>query len=176
LLLPGAFAVLSINVRSFPVSILPGLLLIISWAPGRVSFITRLKALTAGVVCAGLLCSLLIPLAFNSARYNHPLGPREVRRVVVADNTPQTLYTHAVRFAFLLLELPGVPASAEARARFSGAANRFISAIGAGAPLSGEDDRPWPGKFVLRVARSAQHGFRCGACCGFRRCCWRCRS
>ncbi|MES2878020.1 MAG: hypothetical protein V4713_06310 [Pseudomonadota bacterium] len=143
----GIFTVLSINVRSFPVAILPSLILIILWTRSPFSFVTRLKALVAGLVCAGFMSSLLVPLVSNFAFYHHPLGPPEVRHVVEADITPKTIYTHAVRFAFLLLELPDVPASAETRARFSNVANHFISAIGAGAPLLGEDDRPWPGKF-----------------------------
>lgn len=143
----GVFAVLSINVRSFPLSLLPSLLLIVWWAPGPFSFATRLTSFGAGLVGAGLLSSLLIPLAFNTALYHHPLGPGEVRRIVQADVSPRVMYTHAVRFASLLWELPDVPASAETRNHFSGAANRFISTIGAGVPLADENDRPWPGRF-----------------------------
>ncbi|WP_140426139.1 glycosyltransferase family 39 protein [Acidovorax sp. Root275] len=147
----GIFTVLSINVRSFPVSIIPSLLLILWWAPGPFSFTVRFKALAAGWVCAGVLSSLLIPLAFNTALYQHPLGPQEVRRVVQADITPQVIYTHAVRFVFLLLELPDVPASSETRSRISSAANQFIYSVGAGAPLAGENKGSWPGSFVYSL-------------------------
>jgi hypothetical protein len=147
----GTFTVLSINVRSFPVSMIPSLLLIVWWAPSPFSCIARFKALAAGWVCAGVLSSLLVPLAFNTALYHHPLGPQEVRRVVQADITPQVIYTHAVRFVFLLLELPDVPASSETRSRFSSAANQFIYSIGAGAPLAGENKGAWPGSFVYSL-------------------------
>ena len=147
----GVFAVLSINVRSFPVAILPSLLLIAWWAPGRLPLVARLKALSAGLLTAGLLSTLLIPLAFNTALHHHPMGPQEVRSTIQAEASPRVLYTHAVRFAFLLMELPDVPASAETRAHFSGAANRLISAMGAGAPLAGEDVRLWPGAFVYAL-------------------------
>lgn len=151
----GVFTVLSINIRPFPVSLLPSLLLILWWASGDFSFVARLKAFVAGLVLSALLSSLLIPLAFNTALYRHPLGPEEVQRVVKAEITPQLIYTHAVRFAFLLLELPDVPASTETRSLLSGGANQLISAVGAGEPLAGEDDRPWPGKFVYSLPEHA---------------------
>ncbi len=147
----GVFAIWSINVRSFPVSILPSLLLIAWWAPGPSSFATRLKSLAAGLAAAGLMSSLLIPLAFNTALYHHPLGPGDVRRIIQADVTLQVMYTHAVRFASLLLELPDVPASAETRSHFSSAVNQVMAAVGAGAPLAGENDRPWPGRFAYAL-------------------------
>lgn len=151
----GVFAVLSINVRSFPAALLPSLLLILWWAPGSFAFAARLKVFAAGLLCAGALSSLLVPLAFNTARYHHPMGPPEVQRVVRADVTPQMVYTHAVRFAFLLLELPNVPVSADARAGFSQAANRVISALGAGEPLKGEADGPWPGRYEYALSEQS---------------------
>lgn len=147
----GIFTVLSINVRSFPVSLIPGLLLIVWWAPGPFSFFTRFKSVAAGWTFAGVLSALLIPLAFNTALYHHPLGPQEVRRVVQADITPQVIYTHAVRFVFLLLELPDVPASSETRSRISSAGNQLIHSVGAGAPLAGENKGGWPGSFVYSL-------------------------
>ena len=143
----GIFTVLSINIRSFPVAILPSLILIILWTQSPVSSIVRVKFLAAGLTCAGLMSALLVPLAFNFAIYHHPLGPPEIRHQVEADITPSTIYTHAVRFVFLLLELPDVPASTETRTRLSNTANEFILAVGAGSPLLWEDDSPWPGKF-----------------------------
>jgi hypothetical protein len=151
-LLLGVFTVLSINVRPFPVAILPSLILVIWWAQSAFSFSTRLKAFAAGLICAGVMSSLLIPLVSNTILYRHPLGPPEVRHLVEADTTPKVVYTHAVRFAFLLLELPDVPASAETRANFSNAANHLIASIGAGAPLTWEDNAgPWPGKFAYSL-------------------------
>lgn len=147
----GVFAVLSINIRAFPVSILPSLILIIWWTRSPFSFVTRIKALAAGVVCAGLLSALLVPLVSNFALYHHPMGPVEARRVVEADISPRQIYTHAVRFVFLLLELPDVPASAETRARFSNAGNQLISTVGANVPLVWEDDRPWPGRYAYSL-------------------------
>ena len=147
----GIFTVLCINVRSFPVAILPGLLIIIWWTQSPFPFITRLKSLAAGLAFAGLTSSLLVPLLSNFALYHHPLGPSEVRHIVEADITPRSIYTHAVRFVFLLLEFPDVPASTEVRTNFSNAANQFISAVCAGAPLLWEDDHPWPGKFVYSL-------------------------
>lgn len=147
----GVFTVLSINVRSFPVAMIPSLLLIVWWTPGQIARPARFKALAGGWVCAGLLSAVLVPLAFNTALYHHPLGPQEVRRVVQADVTPQVIYTHAVRFVFLLLELPDVPASGEVRTRLGSAANQVIHAIGAGAPLASESSGPWPGKYVYAL-------------------------
>ncbi|MDB5799496.1 MAG: hypothetical protein JWL63_435 [Rhodocyclales bacterium] len=147
----GVFAVLSISIRAFPVAILPSLVLLVFWTRSRFPALTRLKFLAAGLMCGAVMSSLLLLLASNFATYHHPLGPPEVQRYVKADITPQVMFTHAVRFAFVLLELPDVPAAAETRSAFNGAANKFISAIGAGAPLFGEDDGPWPGKFVYSL-------------------------
>lgn len=147
----GVFAVLSINVRSFPVSILPSLVLVIWWAGGRQSFVERLKAWMGGLALAGVLSTLIIPLGFNALQYRDPLGPQEVQRVVRADLSWQTAYTHAVRFASLLLELPDVPASVETRDQISGSANRLIAMAGAGVPLSGEAGRPWPGPYKYEL-------------------------
>ncbi len=147
----GIFMVLSMNVRPFSIAIFPSLILIIWWARSPLSFARRLKAFAAGVAGAGLMSALLIPLVSNFALYHHPLGPSEVRRIVQADLTPQMMYTHAVRFVFLLSELPDVPASAETRSHFSDAANHFISSIGAGASLSGESDSLWLGKYVYAL-------------------------
>ncbi len=152
----GVFAILSINVRSFPLALLPSLVLIIWWTQRSFPFVVRLKALVAGLLCATLTSSLLVPLVSNYVLYDHPLGPAEVRHVVQADITPRTMYTHAVRFVFLLLELPDVPASAETRARFSTAANQVISAIGAATPLLWEGDQPWPGKFEYSLPEHAK--------------------
>lgn len=147
----GIFAVLSINIRAFPVAILPILILVVFWTRSRFPSFTRLKFLAAGLVCGGLMSSLLLLLLSNFVANHHLLGPPEVRRVVEADITPKVIYTHAVRFAFLLLELPDVAGSAETRNVFSNAANQFISAVGAGSPLLWEDDSPWPGRFVYSL-------------------------
>jgi hypothetical protein len=147
----GVFTVLSINVRAFPFAILPSVVLIAWWAGRSLSPVARLKPLAAGLACAGIMSSLLVTLTFNTVTYHHPLGPPKIRQVVEADITPKVIYTHAVRFAFLLLELPDVPASAETRARFSDLANQFIAAVGAGAPLSLENDGTWPGRFLYSL-------------------------
>ncbi|KAB2902688.1 MAG: hypothetical protein F9K35_03790, partial [Burkholderiaceae bacterium] len=151
----GIFAVLSINVRSFPLVLLPSLFLLVLWAPGKQALAARFKAFVAGSGCALVLSSLLVPLVFNSALYHHPLGPKEVRNTVASDATPQVLYTHAVRFGFLMLELPSLPASAESRAHFSNAANQLIAKIGAGAPLAWEGQGPWPGRFSYSLPENS---------------------
>ncbi|MDQ7745171.1 hypothetical protein [Hydrogenophaga pseudoflava] len=147
----GVFAALSTNVRSFPAALLPGLLLILWWAPGADGVRGRLKAFGAGLLGAVVLSTLLIPLAFNTVHYHHPMGPSEVRRVVQADISPQMAYTHAVRFVSLLLELPAAPASPDGRAGFSAAVNRVMSAAGAGQPLAEESHKPWPGRYVYAL-------------------------
>lgn len=152
----GLFTVLGINIRAFPVAILPSLILIIWWTRSSFSFLTRLKAVVAGLVCGCLMSALLIPVASNFSIYDHPLGPLKVRQQVEADITPRVIYTHAVRFAFLLLELPDVAVSAEMRNDFSASSNNFISAIGAGVPLLWEDERPWPGRFVYSLPEQAK--------------------
>lgn len=151
----GIFAVLSINVRSFPLSLLPCLFLIVLLAPGKEAHPVRLKAFFAGLGSAALLSSLLVPLVFNSVLYHHPLGPTEVRNAVTSDATPQVLYTHAIRFAFLMLELPSLPLSAEARAHFSNVANQIMATVGAGVPLSGEGNGPWPGRFAYSLPENS---------------------
>lgn len=151
----GVFAVLGINVRSFPAVLLPSLLLILWCAPCPVPPTGRLKRFAAGLLCAGALSALLIPLTFNTVRYHHPMGPPEVQRVVRADLTPQTVYTHAVRFAFLLLELPDAMVSSDTRERFSNAGNRLITTLGADKPLTGEASDPWPGRFVYALPEHA---------------------
>jgi hypothetical protein len=152
----GVFTILSINVRSFPMAILPSLILIVWWTRSSFSVVARLKALAAGLLCATLTSSLLVPLVSNFILYNHPLGPAEVRHIVQADLTPKVIYTHAVRFVFLLLELPDVPASAETRTRFSNAANQVIATIGADTPLAWEGDQPWPGKFQYSLLENSK--------------------
>jgi hypothetical protein len=143
----GVFTMLSVNVRPFPVAIVPSVILIPLWTRSSFAPVSRVKAVAAGLACGGILSAFVIPFGFNLARYHHPLGPAGVRHVVIADVTPRQIYTHAVRFPFLLLELPDAAASAETRAQFGKIANQFISAVGAGALLPMEGERPWPGRF-----------------------------
>jgi hypothetical protein len=150
----GVFAVLSVNVRSFPVVLLPSLVLIVWWASGEVSRARRLKFLAAGVLCGGLLSALLIPVVFNTVNHGHPMGPEKAQRSVKAKIEPHVTYTHAVRFAFLTLELPVVPASEEARAGFSRVANQAMAALGAGEPLQGEASSSM-GRFVYTLPEQA---------------------
>jgi hypothetical protein len=152
----GIFAVLCINIRSFPVVTLPSLVLIAWWAGDSLSLATRLKTISAGLACPALLSTLMIPLVANTFLYHHPLGPKAVRDIVEADFTPRTMYTHAVRFAALLAELPDVPASADTRAAISKAANESIAALGADTPLKWEDDHPWPGRFAYSLPESSK--------------------
>jgi hypothetical protein len=142
----GVFTLLSVNVRPFASVIVPSVMVIPLLRRSSLASVSRIKAVAAGLACGGILSSFVIPFGFNLARYHHPLGPAAVRHVVVADITPGQIYTHAVRFPFLLLELPDAAVPAETRARFARIANGLISAVGAGAlPL--EDGRFWPGRF-----------------------------
>jgi hypothetical protein len=143
----GVFTILSVNVRPFPVAIVPSVILIPLWTRNSFAPVSRVKAVAAGLACGGILSAFVIPFGFNLARYHHPLGPAGVRHIVIADVTPRQIYTHAVRFPFLLLELPDAAASAETRAQFGKIANRLIQAVGAGALLPMEGERPWPGRF-----------------------------
>lgn len=152
----GIFAVISVNIRAFPVAMLPSLVVTMWWTHSTFSFATRLKILASGMLCAGLMSSLLIPLVFNSARYHHPLGPTEVRHQVAADFTPRVIYTHAVRFAFLLMELPDVPTAVETRNILSTTGNQLITDIGANVPLTWENDSPWPGRFTYALPEHAK--------------------
>ncbi|MGM9425901.1 hypothetical protein [Hydrogenophaga sp. MI9] len=147
----GVFAVLCINVRSFPVVLLPSLVLIVWWASGELSRARRLKFLATGGLCAGLLSALLIPLVFNTINHGHPMGPELAQQGVKAKIEPQVMYTHAVRFAFQSLELPVVPVSEKGRTGFSRVANQAIDALGAGRPLDGEANGFWPGRFVYAL-------------------------
>lgn len=151
----GLFVVLSINIRSFPLALLPGLLLIVFWAPAKHAPPGRFKAFFAGLGCAALFSGLLVPLVSNTALYQHPLGPKEVRETVASALTPQVIHTHAVRFAFLMMELPSLPVAPEFRAQFSSAANQLIATLGAGIPLAGEGSGPWPGKFVYALPENS---------------------
>ena len=152
----GTFVVLGINVRSFPVAMLPSLLILAWWARDSLARAARLRALLGGLAGAALLSTLLVPLISNSLDYRHPLGPKAVREVVESDMTPQVLYTHAVRFAALLAELPVVPAAAETRERISQVTNDLIAAVGAATPLKWEDERPWPGRFVYSLPETSR--------------------
>jgi hypothetical protein len=143
----GVFTVLSINVRPFPLVIVPSVLGIPLLTRGSLAPVSRVKAVAAGLACGFVASGFVIPVAFNLARYHHPLGPAGARQVVIADVSPQQIYTHAVRFPFLLLELPDVPAPAETRARLDTMANGLISAVGADALLPMETDSRWPGRF-----------------------------
>lgn len=147
------FLVLSINIRAFSIAILPSLMLIIFWANSSFSLLTRLKHFFIGLVCAVIMSGLLLPLVSNAVIYQHPLGPKDVRQFVEADITPRVMYTHIVRFAFSLLEIPYIPVSAETRTRLSNIGNRFISIINADTPLSSEDNNSWQGKFVYVLPR-----------------------
>jgi hypothetical protein len=126
---------------------IPSVILIPLWTRSSLAPVSRVRAVAAGLACGVILSGFVIPFGFNLARYHHPLGPAGVRHVVIADVSPRQIYTHAVRFPFLLLELPDAAASAETRAQLGKIANQFISAVGAGALLPLEDDRSWPGAF-----------------------------
>ena len=148
----GTFTMLGVNMRGFPVALLPGVILAVVWsrsltAPGR-----GMKALAGGLACGGLLSGLIIPVGFNLARYGHPLGPAAARHVVMADLSPRQIYTHAIRFAFLLMEPPDVAISAGPQARVEQLADRMMARLGAGTPLKLEDDgEPWPGRFTYSL-------------------------
>jgi hypothetical protein len=151
----GVFAMLSVNVRAFPLVILPIVAVIPLLRRRGDAAATRLKAVAAGLACAGVLSGFLIPVGFNLAHYRHPFGPPGARQVVLAEVSPRQLYTHAVRFAFVLLELPDAVVPAETRARLGALANRFITAVGAGSPLPMETESDWPGAFVYALPERA---------------------
>jgi hypothetical protein len=152
----GVFTLLSVNVRAFPSAIVPSVMVIPLLTRSSFAAVSRVKAVAAGLACGAILSSFVIPFGFNLARYHHPLGPVEIRHVVIADITPRQIYTHAVRFPFLLLELPDAAVPAETRARFGKIANGLISKVGAGAFLPREDDGPWPGRFSYSLPEQSE--------------------
>jgi hypothetical protein len=153
----GTFAILGMNIRGFPLALVPGVMLVVAWSRSPVPQGTRLRALAGGLACAGLLSGLIIPVGFNYARYGHPLGPAAVRRVVTADMSPHQMYTHLVRFPFLLAEPPDVLFPSSAAAHIERLADRVIAHSGAGAPLEHEDSSgPWPGRFTYSPTGPAQ--------------------
>jgi hypothetical protein len=152
----GVFTILSVNVRAFPSVIAPSVLLIPLLTRNSLAPLSRVKVVAAGLVCGAISSAFVIPVGFNLARYHHPLGPAAVRHVVIADFAPRQIYTHAVRFPFLLLELPDAAAPAETRARFDKIANKVASAVGAGSLLPPENDMPWPGRFSYSLPEQAR--------------------
>ena len=151
----GLFTMLSMNVRPFALLMVPGVLLIPLLSRSTVARVSRVKAVAAGLACGCILSALVIPLLFNLARYHHPLGPAGARHVVMADISPRQIYTHAVRFAFGLLELPDVAIPAETRARFATIAHDLISAVGAESVLPLEVAGRWPGQFTYSLPERA---------------------
>ncbi|MFP8778412.1 ArnT family glycosyltransferase [Hydrogenophaga sp. RWCD_12] len=144
----GAFFVLAVNVRPFPLAVLPGLLLMLWWSTRPHGFWSSFRPFFMGLVIAFMMSGLWIPLAFNTERYQHPLGPPEARQVVKAEPSAKVVYTHAIRTWFLLWELPDLPMPVEVRDRFSGAVNSLINVVGAGVPLGGEADGPRLGRYA----------------------------
>lgn len=151
----GAFFVLAVNVRPFPLAVLPGLLLMLWWSTRPHGFWASFKPFFMGMVIAFTMSGLWIPLAFNTVRYHHPMGPQEAQQVVKAERSAKVVYTHAVRTWFLLWELPDLPVPAEGRDRFSGAVNGLINAVGAGVPLSGESNGPRLGHYAYVLPEQA---------------------
>ena len=151
----GVFTKLSMNVRPFALAMIPGVMLVPLLTIGSVALVSRAKAVAAGLVCGCVLSGLVIPLGFNLAQYHHPLGPAGARHAVTADLSPRQIYTHAVRFAFVLFDLPDVAIPAETRARVGTLAKHIISAVGAGAALPLEAEGRWPGTFSYSLSEHA---------------------
>jgi hypothetical protein len=151
----GLFAILSVNTRPTALALLPSIAIVPFCARTAVRPLLRVRGLTLGLLCGVALSSLMIPVGFNLVRDHDPLGRAAVRNVVGADISPIQLYTHAVRLPFLLLELPDVAVPPSVLARLDTVGNQTISALGAGAPLALEDERPWPGKFSYRLPERA---------------------
>lgn len=151
----GVFTMLAMNVRPFALAMVPGVILIPLLTHGSVALISRTKAVVAGLV-VGCMCSgLVIPLGFNTALYHHPLGPAGARRAVMADISPRQIYTHVVRFVFVLLDLPDVAIPPETRARIGTLSNRLISDVGADIALPLEVEGRWPGRFSYSLSEHA---------------------
>ena len=151
----GLFAILSVNMRPTALALLPSIAIVPFCARSAVRPLLRVRGLSSGLLCGAALSSLIIPVGFNLVRYHNPLGRAALRNVVGADISPIQLYTHAVRLPFLLLELPEVAVPPSVLARLDTVANQIISALGAGAPLALENERPWPGKFSYRAPERA---------------------
>lgn len=151
----AASLVQAINIRPQHLALFPCVMLIPFLVRGRSSFVIRCSALAAGLIVALFASGLLVTFGYNWASHGHLLGPTPMREVHQSELSNHQLYTHAVRFPFLLLELPSVP-SPEIRARVSNLANAFIESVGAGKPLVPEADGDWPGRFAYALPERAQ--------------------
>jgi hypothetical protein len=150
----GVFAILSINTRPTDLALLPSVAIVPFCVRSAVRPFLRLRGLSLGLLCGAVLSSLIIPLGFNFVRDHNPFGAAALRKVVRADINPIQLYTHAVRFPFLLLELPDVAVPSFVLARLDELGNRAISMVGAGAPLPSEE-KISAGKFSYRLPERA---------------------
>ncbi len=151
----GMFAIFSIDTRPTAFALLPSVAIVPFCVRSAVRPLLRLRGLGSGLLCGAALSTLIIPLGFNFARDHNPFGAAALRKVVRADISPMQLYTHAVRFPFLLLELPDVAVPTSVRARLEAMGNQAISKLGAGAPLPLETEQVSAGKFSYRLPETA---------------------
>ncbi len=131
-------------------------LLLLPWLIPAVRFrLQALLQLTLGTAAGAALSGMLLVLLHNVAAYGHPLGGKEIRRLVSAEISCRQLVTHAVRVPFLLLELPLVPG---ARLRQAATHLGAVCAARLGADTRLPLERPdmFPGCFTFTVPEYAE--------------------
>jgi len=153
-ILLSIFAILSANTRPTALILLPVVAVLPFCIRTGVRPFLRVRGLALGLISGVAFSCLIIPVAFNAARYHNPFGPAALRRVPAADISPVQLYTHAVRFPFLLLELPDIAAPDSVLLQLETWGNHTISALGAGKPLPLEK-AGWPGLFSYHLPDKA---------------------
>ena len=151
----GLFTMLSMNVRPFALLMVPGVMLI--------PLMTR-SAVCARLASEGRRRGTGVRIRVERARHPDGIQPGALSSAAWPRWGParghrrhlsRQIYTHAVRFAFDLLELPDVAIPAETRARFGTLANQVISVVGADTVLPLETAGRWPGRFSYSLPEQA---------------------
>ena len=144
------FLLLSINVKSTAMALAPPVFALPWLTRGNKSLAKKIGSIAYGALTGLLLSGLLITTEFNLAKYGSIFGPQSLRKLATSDISAKQIYTHTVRFTFLLLEFPAVPIPA-VRNYLSNLGNDIISFLGAGAPLPLENKHAWPGFYVYTL-------------------------
>lgn len=142
----GIFAALAFNVKFTAAALCTVVALIVLVKSGTAMF----ARFAAGFAVSGLLCGLLLTLAFNLFSYGNALGSYDLRRVGASEISPRNTATQLVRTALLFIDPPSAPVAV--REAMSNAGRRLLHSAGLDRPLPLEDDgNHWPGPYNFGV-------------------------
>jgi len=148
------FSILSVNVKFTALSLLPAAIFLL-WLLGKRNSSLKLGAALTGIAMGLLLSGLIVVFGFNLANHGHILGSKAMQDVHSSDVSAIQIYTHAVRFPFLLFEFPEVP-SLGLRKHLSNFGNDVIAFLNADKPLPLERETSrWPGIYVYEIPEYA---------------------